>query len=240
MFSTSVRTKDLSEKKNNGELCVQKVERFREILLKRITIDPQKKFITFGSFIQLRRNHPGGPLYLSLATDYFCNNLHPITESCDLTLSSTNFPCARNTFKICSMEEKSAFSNANLKYNQDFLLQCLGWDAEPLYLLCPPKSWTESEKSDIQLGRIGVNSLSYFRWKFAHPDSEQRLEMEGEIIPFDSRALLIHSATNRVATNKGDSVRTIFGREERVHLEYHNLKRKNSNLESHCWCIPSL
>ncbi|XP_059622921.1 cilia- and flagella-associated protein 161-like [Phlebotomus argentipes] len=204
------------------------------ILIKSVTIDSPTKFITFNSFLQLRRHN----FCLSLAIDFFSNHSHPISEACDFTLTPEILPCIRNTFQICPRTEQST-KKPRLKYNQDFLLQCLGWTEEPLYLCSPPRISVDDKTPDIQLRKMEGKSQNYHRWKFVHPDPEERLEMEGENIPYNSPVLLVHSASNRVATNRGVFARTIFGKEEKVSLVYHNLNAKKCNAKEDTWIIPS-
>ncbi|XP_055691259.1 cilia- and flagella-associated protein 161 [Lutzomyia longipalpis] len=214
MFSESTWTNKLLDKKNNGDLCVQKENNFRQILMKKIIIDSSESFIKFGSLVQLARQPSAVKelRYLSLSADYVSISMytHSIDECSILTLSSSNYPCIRNTFEIFPLEDDLV--NSPLKYNQDFLLRCIYWeDNKPMGLMASPNTWANGERNhDIKLKRIVGNSLSHYRWKFIHPDCEVRLEMEGEYIPFNKKVILVHSLTNRILTNEGTSVRTIF------------------------------
>ncbi|GAB0098906.1 hypothetical protein DMENIID0001_147130 [Sergentomyia squamirostris] len=220
MWNQTNLWESLAEKKNSGELCSQRVEKYREILMERVLIDPVEKILKFGSFFQLARKSPRGNLQnFSVATDLFCRQPHPINKLNYFTMSPGEGPCIRNTFQLHPITSTTSTQNAsggnqnqNIKFNQDFMIQCMGWKFEPLFLLALPQMPQISEINDIQLSRKEDHPISYFRWKFIYPDPEMRLEMEDENVPYNAHVLLVHSATNRLATNQKISTRTLFGK----------------------------
>ena len=167
--------KQFLEKRERGELLVQKTARLYEKFLAPAQLSAPTTYVSFDQAIQLIAcDMPNihstlkGPLALSVvANEPHINRCQEIDQHCAITCAPSSRPTARNTFIIrkSSMRHQRQQCRTNeaanseittdkssdcqyLKYGQDFMLECYDSKQKPLMLYSSPKSPFTSSDSD--------------------------------------------------------------------------------------------
>lgn len=134
--------------RDSGELLFEKTRQLFDNFHKEIELEAPKENIRFGAVVQLM------PCDMHVC-EYNTSNVHPalsvvvnehvvrhsqkISEDCELTIAPSVKPCVRNSFRIISSDNKDR-ENELLKYGQQFRLECVETNDDPLLLYSAQKS----------------------------------------------------------------------------------------------------
>jgi hypothetical protein len=155
------------EKRNRGELLVQKTSKLYEAFLAPVQLSA-RTYVSFDSAIQLiacdmpnihSTATTSGPLALSVVVNEpNINRCQGIDQHCDVTCAPSTRPMVRNTFIIRKAPAKRHHQRQHcnesseitatdsvsdcqyLKYGQDFMFECYESKQKPLMLYSTPKS----------------------------------------------------------------------------------------------------
>lgn len=175
-MQTQEELKQFLEKRERGELLVQKTTRLFEKFLAPAQLSAPTTYVSFDQAIQLiacdmPKIHSTlkEPLALSVVVNEpHINRCQEIDQHCAITCAPSSRPTTRNTFIIrkppmrqrqrqqCSTNEASNSEITTdkssdcqyLKYGQDFMLECYDSKQKPLMLYSSPKSPFASSHSD--------------------------------------------------------------------------------------------
>lgn len=237
------------EKRNQGELLVQKVRKLHENLLKEVKIQSFCTHIRFGSIVQLiaadlRCERPDGKWVLSFSIDEkTLQKYQHLNEKFYLCVSFAKSSCVRNSFKIITPDTAKDKCGELLKYNEDFMLQCIDCEDSPLVLYSSPKSaGLINGNSDTaaayfnQISEIsqsvgiyqlpqnvnGTNHsgdaekcipIAHCRWRAVHQEPTIRYETDGDPVPSNTRLIIQNSFTNRNLATEFVWTKSFFGME---------------------------
>lgn len=163
------KLKQFLEKRERGELLVQKTTRLNETFLAPAQLSARTTFVSFDQAIQLiacdmPNIHPMSvPLALSVVVNEpHINRCQEIDQHCDITCGPSPRPTVRSSFRIrkppIGHQQRRWQCNANqaanseitadinssdcqhLKYGQDFMLECYDSKQKPLMVYSSPKS----------------------------------------------------------------------------------------------------
>ncbi|XP_041031170.1 cilia- and flagella-associated protein 161 [Carcharodon carcharias] len=221
--------KDFIAKKERGELLIQKMGSYKEILLDKTELAKScDGYVHFGDAVILI--NPG-------TVDKNAANIHPFRHPMSLTmnvdqsrfLTSTKIdspcevsgslelgPTIRNTFVISSVD--GSCDGDPLRYGQSFALRTLEGVAGQLYLTSDIKLFLKfARKSRMQLVNL-TDQLSFLScWQVLYLDPQMRLEYDGYPVQANVKVLISHTRTNQaLAALPKYSFWTAFGREYEI------------------------
>lgn len=222
--------KDFLEKRERGELLIQKSADFTAIVLKegRLSV-VNDGTVHMGDTIQLLN-----PMAQD-RTKYFAN-LDPRDESylsvnisaskllqerkvagiCPVSSSIKHTsPCARNTFVIESCDGSPLQSQ--LHFNQPFFIRTTD-DGGNLYLSSDSLSLQRQAKKSRHQEVLFVPEKSFLcQWHLTSLNPLMRLEMEGRPVPANEKVILVHSKTGQaLCIEEAYKVKTMLGYEYEV------------------------
>ncbi|GCB71170.1 cilia- and flagella-associated protein 161 [Scyliorhinus torazame] len=221
--------KDFIAKKERGELTIQKMGSYKEILLDKTELAKSRDgYVHFGDEVLLI--NPG-------TVDKYAANVHPIRRPmsltmnvdqsrfltstkvdspCELSASLELSPTIRNTFVITSIDGSCV--GDPLRYGQSFALRTLEGVAGQLYLTSDIKLFLKfAKKSRLQLVNL-LDELSFLScWQVLYLDPQMRLEYDGYPVQANIKVLINHTRTNQaLAALQKYSFWTAFGREHEI------------------------
>ncbi|XP_078064085.1 cilia- and flagella-associated protein 161 [Mustelus asterias] len=221
--------KDFIARKERGELMIQKIGSYREVLLEKTELAKSRDgHVHFGDQVLLI--NPG-------TEDINAANIHPIRrpmslamnvdQSRFLTSTKVDSPCdvsgtldlsptIRNTFVITSVDDSC--DGDPLRYGQSFVLRTLEGVPGQLYLTSDIKLFLKfAKKSRMQLVNL-TDQLSFLCcWQVLYLDPQMRLEYDGYPVPANIKVLINHARTNQaLAALEKFSFWTAFGREHEI------------------------
>nr|XP_019599037.1 PREDICTED: cilia- and flagella-associated protein 161 [Rhinolophus sinicus] len=237
--------KDFLEKRDKGQLLIQRNRRLKENLLRPMQLSiSEDGYVHSGDKVMLvNLDHPEteaglflrGDLSLCLTPDEIRAYLTDEFEvPCGLSAAPTKIPVGRNTFIILSADGEAP--GQVLRYGQSFRLGMTeGSEDKMLYLSSDHRTLLRSSKRSWLQEVYLTDEVSYLNcWQAAFPDPQLRLEYEGFPVPANARVLISHCHTGRgLAVHRHLFLRTCFGKEAEVaahtHLDSHRVERPQNH-----------
>ncbi|XP_067939730.1 cilia- and flagella-associated protein 161-like [Watersipora subatra] len=222
--------KDFLEKRERGELLIQKSADFAAIVLKEARLSVvNDASVHIGDTVQLVN-----PMAKD-RTKYFAN-IDPRDESClSVNISASKLleerkiagtcqisssvqhilPVARNTFIIESVD--GAPLQSQLHFNQAFCIRTTQ-DGGNLYLSSDTLSIQRQAKKSRHQEVLLVPERSYLcQWHVISLNPQLRMEMEGRPVPANERVIIVHSKTGQaLCIEEAHKVKTMLGFEYEV------------------------
>ncbi|EGW11843.1 cilia- and flagella-associated protein 161 isoform X1 [Cricetulus griseus] len=245
------RMRDFLEKREKGELLLQRNRRLKKIILRPMELSvSQDGFVHYGDKVMLvNPDHPRweeagvfmeGDLCLCMSPDEVKAQLYDEFETpCGVSAVRTTAPNGRNTFTILSDSRSSDGVGQVLRYGQDF---CLGIAAGPefktLYLSSDHRTLLKSAKKSCLQEVTLTDEVSHLNsWQATFLDPQLRLEYEGYPVRANEKLVIYHRHTNRaLATHRHLSLRTYFGKEVEVAAHTHMDSRRVEKPRNH-WML---
>ncbi|XP_006885258.1 PREDICTED: uncharacterized protein C15orf26 homolog [Elephantulus edwardii] len=237
--------KDFLEKRDKGELLIQKNRRLKGSLLKQMQLSVSKDgYIHYGDkVILVNPDYPeeevdvflAGNLSLCMTPDEMTTHLRDQLEvPCGLSAAPLSNSVSRNTFMVLSMHRKAV--SQVLRYGENFCLGIMGGcEDKILYLTSDHRTLLRSSKKSWLQDVYLTDELSYLScWQAACLDPQMRLEYEGFPVPANTKILISHCHTNRgLAAHRHLFVSTYFGKEVEVaahtHLDSHKVEKPKNH-----------
>ncbi|CAL8355589.1 unnamed protein product [Lota lota] len=244
MYLAEVKLKDFLEKKERGELAVQRSSFLNDNILKQVDLTVSTDGgLHIGDSVMLV-NMGGasrGRTAVSINADTSSLTRPPdpvIQAPCGVIAGQSLQPCTRTAFTITSVD--GASSGTPLHYGQSFALRTTNGFAGGLYLTSDLQTFQKCAKKS-RLQEVSLNEDSSFLswWKILHFDPRERLEYEGLPVPANVEVLIIHCKTNQALAVLGDQVIwTAFGREYEV-TAHTFLDSHKAETDSNHWLIAT-
>ncbi|XP_053573657.1 cilia- and flagella-associated protein 161 isoform X2 [Bombina bombina] len=241
--------KDFLEKREKGELLIQKTSSLKKNVLQKVELSVSKDGILhFGDVVMLLNPENAedtlsntSPVYgnYTLSANPCENALHAKTHldaPCGVSASPNVKPCARNAFVITSVDGSA--DGEPLHYGQNFALRMTGEFMEHLFLTSDQKTFLKcSKKSNLQDVTL-TNEPSYQTcWQIVYLDPQMRMEYEGFPVTANSKVLIVHSKTNQcLAVLRKYVLWTFFGKDCEVTAHTYLNGHKAEENENH-WTI---
>lgn len=243
LFLQEENIRKFLEKRDNGTLLIQQTRRLFSNLLKELEIEAPCHYIRFGAKIQVIATdlpqcfgYPNGAMALSIVVSEKTIHLsQKISDKSDVTVAPSIKPCARNIFIIKSADKVDR-TNETLKYGQDFLLQCVEAEKDPLILYSSPKTHelanvANSPYSFYSHGEINQSvgvclqqdhccnfmdclppvPSTHCRWRILNVVPDMRIESQGEPVPGNTRVVINNPSSNRNLAVETSWMKTFFG-----------------------------
>ncbi|XP_040270075.1 cilia- and flagella-associated protein 161 [Bufo bufo] len=241
--------KDFLEKREKGELLIQKSSNLKKNVLKKADLSISKDGVLhFGDVVMLLNpenseqslSNPS-PVYgnYTLSVNPEESALHVrshLTAPCGVSASCNVKPCGRNAFIITSVDASEP--GEPLCYGQNFALKTAEDFMGHLYLTSDRQSFLKSSKKS-HLQEVSLTDQASYEtcWQVVHLDPQFRLEHEGLPVPANTKVLIVHSKTNQcIAVLRKYILWTLFGKECEITAHtYLNGHRVEEN-ENH-WII---
>ncbi|XP_006871006.1 PREDICTED: uncharacterized protein C15orf26 homolog [Chrysochloris asiatica] len=237
--------KNFLEKRDKGELLIQRNRRLKGHLLKQTQLSvSQDGYIHYGDNVMLVNPDPSDPeadvflagdLCVCLTPDEIKAHLSDELEvPCGLSAAQTKNPVSRNTFMILSLD-RNAIGQV-LRYGEDFCLGIMGGSEDKmLYLASDHRTLLKSAKKSWLQEVYLVEEFSYLNcWQAAYLDPQLRLEYEGMPVPANAKILINHCHTNQgLVVHRHLFISTYFGKEVEVaahtHLDLHKAEKPKNH-----------
>nr|XP_003413800.1 cilia- and flagella-associated protein 161 [Loxodonta africana] len=237
--------KDFLEKRDKGELLIQRSRRLKGHLLRQMQLSVSEDgYIHYGDKVMLvNPDHAEtdadvfltGDLSLCMTPDEIKAHLRDELElPCGLSAAQTKNPVGRNTFVIWSVD-RDAIGQV-LRYGQNFCLGITGGSEDKmLYLASDHRTLLKSSKKSWLQEVYLTDEVSYRNcWQAAYIDPQLRLEYEGLPTPANAKVLINHCHTNRgLVAHRHLFIRTYFGKEAEVaahtHLDSHRVEKPKNH-----------
>ncbi|KAM9586334.1 cilia- and flagella-associated protein 161 [Trichechus inunguis] len=237
--------KDFLEKRDKGELLIQRNRRLKGNLLRQMQLSVSEDgCIHYGDKVMLvNPDHPEtdadvflpGDLSLCMTPDEIKAYLSDELEvPCGLSAAQTKNPVGRNTFMILSVDRKAI--GQVLRYGEDFCLGITGgFEDKMLYLASDHRTLLKSSKKSWLQEVYLTDEVSYLNcWQAAYVDPQLRLEYEGLPIAANAKILINHCHTNRgLVAHRHLFISTYFGKEVEVaahtHLDSHRVEKPKNH-----------
>ncbi|XP_031688720.1 cilia- and flagella-associated protein 161 isoform X1 [Oncorhynchus kisutch] len=212
--------KDFLDRKERGELMVQKTGFLKQNILKQVSLSVSVGgAVCFGDVVMLVNVCGDNSCSVSIYADLTNLGEGPcpaIQAPCGVSGGRSLQPCTRNAFIISSVDGSA--EGEPLRYNQSFALRTTSGFAGGLYLTSDHKTFQKcAKKSRLQevIMEHQANFLSW--WKVLHNDPHERLEHEGLPVPANSKVLISHCKTNQALAVLGQHILwTPYGKEYEV------------------------
>ncbi|XP_052373149.1 cilia- and flagella-associated protein 161 isoform X1 [Oncorhynchus keta] len=212
--------KDFLDRKERGELMVQKTGFLKQNILKQVSLSVSVGgAVCFGDVVMLVNVCGDNSCSVSIYADLTNLGEGPspaIQAPCGVSGGRSLQPCTRNAFIISSVDGSA--EGEPLRYNQSFALRTTSGFAGGLYLTSDHKTFQKcAKKSRLQEVTLEhqANFLSW--WKVQHNDPQERLEHEGLPVPANSKVLISHCKTNQALAVLGQHILwTPYGKEYEV------------------------
>ncbi|KAK2522145.1 hypothetical protein Q9233_010703 [Columba guinea] len=223
------RLRDFIQKRERGELLIQKIKKLQDNILKKIELSVSKDgFVHFGDTVMLLNpadqssveNSAGacGSLTLAINLDEISiYSFESLRAPCGVSAAESADPVGRNTFCILSVDGSAV--DEPVRFGQKFGLGTTGGFPDPmLYLASDHKSFIRFAKKSYLQQVFLTSERSYLTcWQAAFLDPQLRLESEGFPVPANSKIIITHCHTNRsLAIPRNFWTRSYFGKEYEV------------------------
>uniref|UniRef100_A0A8C6SSE6 Cilia and flagella associated protein 161 n=1 Tax=Neogobius melanostomus TaxID=47308 RepID=A0A8C6SSE6_9GOBI len=237
--------KEYLEKKERGELAVQKVALLKEHILKPVSLSVSTDGgVHFGDTVMLV--NLGGPSrecsavsmnadVSSLTREAFLG----ISAPCEVSAGRDMQPRARTSFTITSVDGSS--DGSRLHYEQSFALKTLCGFTRGLFLTSDICSFQKcTKKSRLQEVSLETDGSFLSWWRVVHFDPQERLEHEGLPVPVNAKVLIVHCKTNHALAVLGDhSLWTMYGKEYELAAHTFLDSHKVEEEKNHWWMCTS-
>ncbi|XP_065059945.1 cilia- and flagella-associated protein 161-like [Rhopilema esculentum] len=217
--------KDFIEKKERGELLIDKTHNLYSKILKKVDVSSSSDgYIRFGDTVCVYNPETDTTLSVNM-TDSKLHEAECIEGPCGVSASKSLEPSVRNAFVIKSCDESR--DGDALVYGQHFLLSTLSGIGGDLNLHSDTATFMKcAKKSRLQEVILQKEIAYHCHWELLHLDPRERLETEGLPVPANEKLLINHCKTNqRLAVLPEFTFRTPFGRDYEV--------TANTKLNSH-------
>ncbi|KAM6202386.1 cilia- and flagella-associated protein 161 [Rhynchocyon petersi] len=239
------RMKDFLEKRNRGELIIQRNRRQKGTLLRQMELSVTNDgYIHYGDkvvvvnpdYLEKEADvYLPGDLSLCMTPEEMTAHLRDELEvPCGLSAAPVKNSVSRNTFMILSIHGKA--NGDILRYGENFCLGIMGvCEDKILYLTSDHRTLLKSSKKSWLQEVYLTDELSYLScWQAACLDPQLRLEYEGFPIPANIKILINHCHTNRgLAAHRHLFISTYFGEEVEVaahtHLDSHKVEKPKNH-----------
>ncbi|XP_016073442.1 PREDICTED: cilia- and flagella-associated protein 161 [Miniopterus natalensis] len=237
--------KDFLEKRDKGQLLIQRNRRLKQNLLRPMQLSVSEDgYVHIGDSVMLvNPDYPemeadlflSGDLSLCLTPDEIRAHLSDEFEvPCGLSAAPTKIPVGRNTFVILSADRETI--GQVLRYGQNFCLGTTGgFEGRMLYLSSDHRTLLKSSKRSWLQEVYLTDEVSYLNcWQAAFPNPELRLEYEGFPVQANTKILINHCHTNQgLVVHRHLFLRTYFGKEAEVaahtHLDSHRVEKPRNH-----------
>jgi len=229
--------KDFQEKKEAGQLLIQKSQDVMTNLLKpeELSALREHSFLMFGDKINLEHRATGTLLSAKIS------ELQSITTStlkspCDMSASLMTGPCSRNVFQICSVD--GDVPKKPLSYGQKFVLKTLPGPGGQLCLWSDRATFTKcAAKSRLPIVQLQEDSSWNVVWQILSKNHLIRMEMEGKPVVVGEPIIVNHCKTNEnLACMSQLQHRTPYGQEMEVCCKTF-LDSHKAEMEQNIWRI---
>ncbi|XP_019912237.2 cilia- and flagella-associated protein 161 isoform X2 [Esox lucius] len=220
--------KDFLERKERGELTVQKNVFIKQSILEQVHLSAsQGGKLCFGDVVMLVNMLSGDTCSVCINADLtnlgegpspgtctWASNLgqgpNPVIQApCGVSGGRDVQPCKRNAFIISSVD--GSVEGEPLHYNQSFALRTTLGFAGGLYLTSDHQNFQKSRLQEVVMEQQ-ANFLSW--WKVLHNDPQDRLENEGLPVNANNKVIILHCKTNQaLAVLRQHTLWTPFGKE---------------------------
>ncbi|KAL1774418.1 cilia-and flagella-associated protein 161 isoform X1 [Sigmodon hispidus] len=248
VFLEEERMKDFLEKREKGELLIQRNRRVKKNLLRPMELSVSEDgFVHFGDkVILVNPDHPSGEeagmflegdLCLCMSPDEVRTQLLDDMEiPCGVSAVQTIVPTGRNTFTILRDHRSSDAEGQVLRYGQSFCLGiAAGLECKTLYLSSEHRTLLKSSKKSWLQEVTLTDEVSHLNcWQATFLDPQMRLEHEGFPVKANEKVIIYHRHTNRaLAAHRHLFLRTYFGKEVEVaahtHLDSHRVEKPKNH-----------
>nr|XP_048291311.1 cilia- and flagella-associated protein 161 [Myodes glareolus] len=248
VFLEEERMRDFLEKREKGELLIQRNRRLKKNLLRPMELSvSQDGFVHYGDkVILVNPNHARGEeagvflegdLCLCVSPDEIKAQLCDELEiPCAVSAVQTTVPTGRNTFTILSDSTDRSAVGQVLRYGQSFCLGiAAGLECKMLYLSSDHRTLLKSsKKSWLQEVTLTDENSHLNCWQATFLDPQLRLEYEGFPVRANEKLVIYHRHTNRaLAAHRHLPLRTYFGKEVEVaahtHLDSHKVEKPKNH-----------
>ncbi|KAK5602172.1 hypothetical protein CRENBAI_015891 [Crenichthys baileyi] len=214
--------KDYFEKKEKGELLVQKVDFLKRSILEPVNLsvanDGQLRFGDVVMLVNLGgENRQRSAVGINADVNSLTKTPSPgIQTPCGVSAARGIQPCIRTAFIITSVDGSP--EGSNLHFDQSFALRTTGDFARGLYLTSDLQSFQKcAKKSGLQEVYLDNSTCFLSWWRIVHFDPQERLEYEGQPVPANEKVLIMHCKTNQALAVLGDQLLwTAYGKEYEV------------------------
>ncbi|KAM4733793.1 cilia- and flagella-associated protein 161 isoform 2-T2 [Anableps anableps] len=206
------------EKKERGELLVQKVDFLKRNILEPLSVI-NDGLLHFGDVVMLvnvgGENRDNSAVSINADVNSLTKTPSGIQTPCGVSAERCIQSCVRTAFIITSVDGSP--EGSTLHFDQTFALRTCGF-ARGLYLTSDLQGFHKRAKMS-GLQEVYLDNCTYFLswWKIAHLDPQERLEYEGQPVPANEKVLIIHCKTNQALAVLGDRLLwTAYGKEYEV------------------------
>ncbi|XP_036006041.1 cilia- and flagella-associated protein 161 [Fundulus heteroclitus] len=214
--------KEYFEKKENGDLLIQKVDFLKQNILEQVNLSVSSDGrLHFGDVVMLvnlgGENQPRSAVSINADVGSLTKTLSPgIQTPCGVCAGSGIQPCVRTAFIITSVDGSP--EGSSLHFDQCFALRTTGGFARGLYLTSDLQSFQKRSKmSGFQEVYLDDSMCFLSWWKIVYFDPQERLEYEGQPVPANEKVLIVHCKTNQALAALGDQpLWTAYGKEYEV------------------------
>ncbi|KAM4749025.1 cilia- and flagella-associated protein 161 [Rhinophrynus dorsalis] len=241
--------KDFLEKRDKGELLVQKSSNLKKNILQKTELSiTNEGLLHFGDVVMLLNPENSAetlsntsPVHnnvtLSVNPDESAVHTKSSLEApCGVSASANVQPCARNAFIITSVDGSSL--GEPLHYGQNFALRTTDGFMNHLYLTSDQKTFLKSSKKSY-LQEVSLTDQPSYQtyWQIVYLDPQLRLEHEGLPVLANTKLLIVHSKTNQcLAVLRKYVLWTLFGKDYEVTAHTYLNGHKAEENENH-WII---
>uniref|UniRef100_A0A3B4BGP4 Cilia and flagella associated protein 161 n=1 Tax=Periophthalmus magnuspinnatus TaxID=409849 RepID=A0A3B4BGP4_9GOBI len=237
--------KEFVEKKDRGELAVQKTQLLKEHILKPVSLSVSRDGgVHFGDTVMLvnigSAERQCSAVSLNAEVSRLTQKPTPgLLSPCEVSAGPALQPCIRTAFVITSVDGSS--DGTNLHYEQSFALRTTSGFAGGFFLTSDICTFQKcAKKSRLQEVSLEMQGSFLSWWKVVHFDPQERLEHEGLPVPANAKVLIVHCKTNRALAVLGDHVLwTMYGTEfeltAHTFLDSHKAEADNN----HWWICTS-
>lgn len=229
--------KDFQEKKDAGELLIQKTHNVTNNLLRQEKLSEQteNRHLIFGSKINLR-HIASGTVLSSKVSELKSLTSSQLKSPCDMSASLMTNPCPRNVFQICSVDEE--VPKKPLCYGQKFVLKTLPGPGGELSLWSDRATFTKcAAKSRLPVVQLHDDTSYNVVWQVQCRNPLIRMEMDGRPVVVGDPIILNHCKTNQnLACMPQYQRRTPYGQEMEVCCKTF-LDSHKAEMEENLWTI---
>lgn len=210
--------KDFQEKKENGELLIQKSQSVMTNILKAEQLSEQGDgVLRFGDKVNVQHAATGTVLSAKIST-LEAHTSSVLTSPCAVSASLITSPCPRNVFVITAPGAPDECSKRPLCYGQKFVLRTLPGVGGELSLFSDRATFTKcAPKSRLPVVQLQQDSGYSVVWQILCKNPLVRLEMEGKPVSIETPILINHCRTNQnLACLPDYQYKTPYGQEMEV------------------------
>ncbi|KAJ8398317.1 hypothetical protein AAFF_G00428870 [Aldrovandia affinis] len=223
--------KDFLDRRERGELTVQKIGLLKQNILKKVDLSVSTdRWLHFGDTVMLVNPGSDRRYYLrdqqgvlqdpaAVAIDVNVSGLgagSSIGAPCEVSGTRALEPTGRTAFVITSVDGSPV--GDTLRYSQSFALRTMEGFTGGLYLTSDTKTLQKfAKKSRLQEVNLTDEPSFLTRWQAVYFHPEERMEYEGLPVPVNAKVLIAHCKTNQCLAVLGNCVLwTSYGKEYEV------------------------